>query len=247
MSHHRPGCRREWIAVDGPAGAGKSTLARALARALGFRYVDTGAMYRAAALAALRAGLLAHEPIDADAVVRLVKRLDIRIGTEPEGDRPAPVYLDGEDVSEAVRSLEVGQAASAIARLAGVRRILAGLQRRLAEAGPCVMEGRDIGTVILPEACVKLYVTASLEERARRRARELAADVPGAGDPGGSEAGVEAVMRELARRDRQDSSRETAPLMVAPDAVTLDTTGQDLASVLQRALAICRERLGGGP
>ncbi|HEY8498891.1 MAG TPA: (d)CMP kinase [Limnochordales bacterium] len=241
-------CRRDWVAVDGPAGAGKSTLARGLARALGFRYIDTGATYRAAALAAMEAGLLARQPPDEEAVVRLVASLDIRLGTDPQGEGPARVCLGGRDVSEALRSLEVGQAASVIAGLAGVRRILASLQRRLAEQGPCVVEGRDIGTVVLPEACVKLYVTASLEERARRRALELAARAaPPGSRPQVEPAELERVMEQLERRDRQDRLRAASPLMAAPDAVTLDTTGQDQETVLRRALALVRERLGGVP
>lgn len=238
------GCRRDWVAVDGPAGAGKSTLAKALARELGFRYIDTGATYRAAALAALEAGLSPERPSDVEAIVALVSRLDLRLGTDPRVEGPAPVYLNGRDVTEKVRSPEVTQAASAVARIPGVRRVLAALQRRLAEEGPCVMDGRDIGTVILPEACVKLFVTASLEERARRRAAELAR--VGRGVSPSSPAEIERVMEQLEARDRQDSSREASPLMPAPDAVTLDTTGQDVETVLRQALAICRERLGGG-
>ncbi|MEW6047980.1 MAG: (d)CMP kinase [Bacillota bacterium] len=235
--------RPSWVAVDGPAGAGKSTLARALARELGFRYVDTGATYRAAALAALEAGLSPDDPAHHARIVELVRSLDLRLGVDPNTDGPTPVFLNGRDVSAAVRSLEVGQAASSVARIPEVRHILAGYQRHLAEEGPCVMDGRDIGTVVLPEAPVKLFVTASLEERARRRAGELLA--LGEGQAAG-DVDLGALTEQLKARDQQDTSRSASPLMAAPDAVTLDTTGQDFETVLRRALLVCRERLGGG-
>lgn len=232
------GCRPDWVAVDGPAGAGKSTLARALARALGFRYVDTGASYRAAALAVLEAGLDPQQEKDWPAIVQVVARARIELGTDPHQEGPTRVWLNGVDVSLAVRSLEVGRAASAVARIPEVRQHLAAWQRRLAELGPCVMDGRDIGTVVLADACVKLYVTASLEERARRRARELAAS------PGAGEVALQEVMREIERRDRQDASRAAAPLMPAKDACILDTTGLDVEQAVALALQVVRERLG---
>ncbi|WP_324717831.1 (d)CMP kinase [Carboxydochorda subterranea] len=242
MTSHpsRTGCRREWIAVDGPAGAGKSSLARALAKALGYRYIDTGATYRAAALAVLQAGVHPGDPASRSRIVDIVRRVRIRLGTDPRVDLPSRVFLDGRDVSTSIRSLEVGQAASTIATIPEVRRVLAELQRRMAEEGPCVMDGRDIGTVVLKEACVKLYVTASLEERARRRAKELQeieGQVP---------VSLEEIEEQLAMRDQQDATRQDAPLRAAEDAVTLDTTGQTPGEVLERALAICRECLGDG-
>ena len=231
-------CRPDWVAVDGPAGAGKSTLARALARALGFRYVDTGATYRAAALAVLEAGLRPDEPEDWPAIVQVVARASIELGTDPHEEGPTRVYLNGVDVSLAVRSLEVGRAASAVARIPEVRQHLAAWQRRLAEQGPCVMDGRDIGTVVLADACVKLYVTASLEERARRRARELA------GSGGEGEVALTQVMEEIERRDRQDASRAAAPLRPAEDACVLDTTGLSVEQAVALALKVVRQRLG---
>ena len=235
----KPGpCRPEWVAVDGPAGAGKSTLARALARALGFRYVDTGATYRAAALAVLQAGLRPERAEDWPAIVRVVAQARIELGTDPHEEGPTRVHLNGVDVSLAVRALEVGQAASAVARIPEVRQHLAAWQRRLAEQGPCVMDGRDIGTVVLADACVKLYVTASLEERARRRAQELAAS----GTAG--EVALVRIMEEIERRDQQDTSRAAAPLRPAGDAYVLDTTGLSVEQAVELALKVVHQRLG---
>jgi cytidylate kinase len=192
------------VAIDGPAGAGKSTVARAAARALGFTYLDSGAMYRAAALALLERGGAASE---------VAERADIRVG-----DR---VLLDGRDVTAEIRTPDVSEAASRVAVNPKVREAMAAKQRALLAAGDWVAEGRDIGTVVAPDAAVKVFLTASAEERARRRAAELGAD-------------VDTVMRDQALRDAQDSSREHSPLQLAPGAVELDTTGLDVDEVVAR-------------
>jgi CMP/dCMP kinase len=201
------------VAIDGPAGAGKSTVARALARVLGFTYLDSGAMYRAAALALLERGGAASEAAE---------RADIQLGER--------VLLDGRDVTAEIRTPEVSEAASRVAANPKVRRALAAKQRDLLAAGDWVAEGRDIGTVIAPDAAVKVFLTASAEERARRRAAELGAD-------------VEAVLRDQALRDAQDSTREHSPLQLAPGAVELDTTGLDVDEVVARIVELV-ERAG---
>jgi CMP/dCMP kinase len=196
------------VAIDGPAGAGKSTIARALARALGFTYLDSGAMYRAAALALLERGGAASE---------VAERADIQLG-----DR---VLLDGRDVTAEIRSPEVSEAASKVAANRKVREALAAKQRALLAAGDWVAEGRDIGTVVAPDAPVKVFLTASAEERAKRRAAELGAD-------------VDTVLRDQALRDAQDSTREHSPLQLAPGAVELDTTGLDVDEVVARIVEL---------
>jgi CMP/dCMP kinase len=192
------------VAIDGPAGAGKSTVARAAARALGFTYLDSGAMYRTVGLLTARDGGPAAERAD---------ELDIRLG-----DR---VLANGEDVTEAIRTLEVSEAASTVATDPRVREALVKKQRELLSAGDWVAEGRDIGTVVAPDAEVKVYLTASPEERARRRAAELGTD-------------VDTVMRDQALRDAQDMDRAHSPLRAAPDAVELDTTGLSVDEVVER-------------
>jgi CMP/dCMP kinase len=192
------------VAIDGPAGAGKSTVARAVARALGFTYLDSGAMYRAAALALLERGGAASE---------VAERADIRLG-----DR---VLLDGRDVTEEIRAPELSEGASRIAANPRVRAALLAKQRALLASGDWVAEGRDIGTVVAPDAPVKVFLTASAEERARRRAAELGAD-------------VETVLRDQALRDAQDSTREHSPLQLAPGAVELDTTGLSVDEVVAK-------------
>src|SRR5688572_30495442 len=192
------------IAIDGPAGAGKSTVARASARALGFTYLDSGAMYRAVGLMTARHGGPATERAE---------ELDIRLG-----DR---VVANGEDVTDAIRTPEVSEAASEIATDPSVREALVKKQRELLADGDWVAEGRDIGTVVAPDAEVKLFLTASPEERARRRAADLGTD-------------VDTVMRDQALRDAQDMDREHSPLVQAPGAVELDTTGLSVDEVVRR-------------
>jgi cytidylate kinase len=192
------------VAIDGPAAAGKSTVARALARALGFPYLDSGAMYRAAALALLERGGAASE---------VAERVDIRLG-----DR---VLLDGRDVTDEIRAPEVSEAASRIAANPRVREALLAKQRAILASGNWVAEGRDIGTVVAPDAPVKVFLTASAEERARRRAAQLGADVA-------------TVLRDQALRDAQDSTREHSPLQLAPGAVEVDTTGLSVDEVVAK-------------
>jgi CMP/dCMP kinase len=192
------------IAIDGPAGAGKSTVARAVAERLGFTYLDTGAMYRAV-------GLAANERGDGADPARLAEDATIEVG-----DR---VLLDGRDVTEAIRTPEVSAAASRVAANPGVRAALVRKQQRIIEQGDWVAEGRDIGTVVAPDAAVKVFLTAAPEERARRRAAESG------GDP-------EQVLRDQHERDRRDASADRTVLEPAPDAVPVDTTGLSLDDVV---------------
>ena len=196
------------VAIDGPAGAGKSTVARAAARALGFVYLDSGAMYRGVGLLTLRHGGAASEHAE---------ELDIELGER--------VLVAGEDVTDAIRAPEVSEAASKVASNQRVRAALAEKQRALLASGDWVAEGRDIGTVVAPDAEVKLFLTAAPEERARRRAEELGTD-------------VETVLRDQALRDAQDSSREHSPLEMAPGAFELDTTGLSIDEVVARIVEL---------
>jgi CMP/dCMP kinase len=207
------------IAIDGPAGAGKSTVARAVAAALGFTYLDSGAMYRCVALAGLERG----SKLDAgEAMAALAKSLEIGL----DGDR---VQLDGQDVSAAIREPRVTEAASRVSVHPGVREELVTQQRRLIAAGRYVAEGRDIGTVVSPDAPLKVFLTASPEERARRRAAQTGED----------EAKVLAAQRE---RDERDETREHSALRAASDAVEVDTTGLTQAEVVERVVELAREK-----
>lgn len=201
------------VAIDGPAGAGKSTVARAVADALGFTYLDSGAMYRCV-------GLFANERGADPAEVARALRIEL-------GER---VRCDGRDVTEAIRTPEVSEAASRVAADPAVRRAVVEQQRRLVAHGDWVAEGRDIGTVVAPDAAVKVFLTASPEERARRRAAQIGADVA-------------TVQAEQAIRDERDTTREHSPLAAAADAIELDTTGLTLAQVIARVVALV-ERAG---
>lgn len=212
------------IAIDGPASSGKGTVARRVAEQLGYAYVDTGAMYRAVGLAALRAGI---DPTDAAGTTRIAEALQFAFDWHKGQLR---VIADREDVSAAIRNEAVGKAASAVAVHPGVRAALLQTQRDLGAGGGVVMDGRDIGTVVLPNADLKIFLDASLEERARRRHAE---------SPGSS---YEQVYAELAARDAQDSGRATAPLKQADDAVRVDTTKHSIDEVVDAVLKLVAER-----
>jgi cytidylate kinase len=207
------------IAIDGPAGAGKSTVARGVADALGFTYLDSGAMYRAVALAALRAEIDLDAP---GAVEPIARALDLDLA----GGR---VRLDGEDVTEAIREAEVSAASSRVSVHPGVREAMVARQRELIDRGRYVAEGRDIGTVVSPDAPLKVFLVASDEERARRRAAESGED-------------VDAVAKALAERDARDTEREHSALRAAADAIEVDTTGVAIDSVIDRVVELARDR-----
>lgn len=219
------------IAIDGPSGAGKSTLAKRLAQELGFLYVDTGAIYRTVGLAALRRGI---EPSDAAQVAAVLPRLTITMGYGEDGLQH--MRLDGEDVTAAIRENEISACASKVAAIPAVRDFLMEMQRKAARKHDVIMDGRDIGTVVLPRADLKIYLTAAPEARAERRYRELLER--------GQQANFDQVLREVVERDRRDTEREAAPLRQAEDAVLADTTGLDLEGSFQLLLGIIRERLG---
>jgi cytidylate kinase len=216
------------VAIDGPAGAGKSTVARQLARRLGFTIIDTGAIYRSVALAAQRAGISWE---DDDALARL---LDAGLGLTFDGER---VLLRGEDVTEAIRTPEISRGASVVSARPVVRQKLLPLQRDLGRAAArgAVLEGRDIGTVVFPDADVKFFLTASDEARARRRHAELAEK--------GLSVPLPEVLADQRRRDKDDTERAIAPLKAAPDAVIVDTTGFDLEQVVDRCFREASHRL----
>ena len=218
------------IAIDGPSGAGKSTLARQLAKELNYLYVDTGAIYRTVALKAQRSGV---QPGEREQVIPLLNGLNIRMGYG--GDGLQHMYLDGEDVTEAIRVHAVSQCASLVAAIPEVRAFLLDYQRQLARENNVVMDGRDIGTVVLPNADVKIFLTASAEIRARRRLLEL--------EQRGQSADFQTILHDIQQRDEQDRTRAVAPLRQAEDAVLLDTSGLDLAESLQAMLNIVKERI----
>lgn len=217
------------IAIDGPAGAGKSTVARAVANRLGITYIDTGAMYRAVALKAIESGVALT---DVDAIVEQVG--SCRVQLQPAADGTQRVLLDGRDVTKAIRTPSVTEWSSPISAIPRVRTVLVEQQRAMGGAASCVMEGRDIGTVVFPNAEVKVYLTASVGERARRRAAELAA-AGVATDPA-------AVETSIAERDHRDRTREDSPLRRADDAVVIETDGMSIEAVVDAIVSLARER-----
>ncbi len=219
------------IAIDGPSGAGKSTLARRAAERFGFLYVDTGAIYRTVGLAARRRNVA---PDDAAGVQAMLPALSVELRHDGQGVQR--MYLDGEDVSAAIRLPEISVYASKVSAIPAVRAYLLDMQRRLARTRSVIMDGRDIGTVVLPDAGLKVFLTASPEARADRRARELREK--------GVDASYDEVLRDIRERDERDSSRAAAPLRAADDAVYLDTTDCTLEESVERLCGMIKDRFG---
>ncbi|MGI6254317.1 MAG: (d)CMP kinase [Acutalibacter sp.] len=217
------------VAIDGPAGAGKSSVAKAAAKILGFVYVDTGAIYRTIALYVLRQGV---DPHDAAKVEALLPQIHVEMEYTEQGQK---MVLNGEDVTGLIRTPEVSMATSACAAIPAVRAYLLKLQRDLAQKNNVLMDGRDIGTVVLPNAQLKVFLTASPEERARRRVAQL--------EEAGQPAEYQAILKDIQQRDYQDSHRETAPLRPAEDSVLVDTSEETFEQSVERLVNLVRERM----
>lgn len=218
------------IAIDGPGGAGKSTVAKAVAARLGIVYVDTGALYRTVGYYVKQAGV---DPRDAEGVTALLPDIKIEVKYE---DGTQKVYLNGKDLGDAIRTPEMSMYASAVSAIGSVRAFLLDTQRDIAKKNSVIMDGRDIGTVILPDAEVKIFMTASPECRAKRRYKELIAK--------GVEAKYEDVLAEMNERDKNDSTREIAPTMAAPDALFMDNSDMDFEENVEAVIAIVKEKTG---
>lgn len=216
------------IALDGPAGAGKSTIAKMVSEKKGCFYVDTGAIYRAMALFMIRSGIGAQET---DKIAEKCREADVKVSYE---DGVQQVFLNGENVNGKIRTEEIGKMASASAAVPAVREWLIDLQRNLAETNNVIMDGRDIGTCVLPDATVKIYLTASVDVRAKRRYDEYVAK--------GSECTLEGIKADVAARDYQDMNRDIAPLKQAEDAVVVDSSDMTIEQVVDRILEICAEK-----
>lgn len=227
------------VAIDGPAASGKSTVARALAERLGLAYLDTGAMYRALAVEAVRRGI---DLDDVEGLVRLAREAIVTFEHDGSSPLPSKVLVDGRDVTAEIRTPEADMAVSPVSAVAGVRAAMVEQQRRIGATGPdTVLEGRDIGTVVFPNAEVKVFLTASPEERARRRAIDM--------ERRGVDMTVDDVLRTLQRRDVYDSTRQASPLVQADDAIALDTTGLTVEQVVDRIADLVAQRRSetGGP
>lgn len=220
------------IAIDGPAGSGKSTVAKQVAQMLGFHYLDTGAMYRSIAWLALERGV---DLEDAAALEALAQSETIEFGHEEGNPLPSRVCIAGHDVTSSIRSAQIDRAVSPVAKVAGVREALVDQQRSMAADDDVVMEGRDIGTVVFPRAELKVFLTADPEERARRRALQNA-------QRGVGETDEAAILADIIRRDEVDSTRDVAPLKPAEDSVELNSTGMSIDEVCERICALARER-----
>lgn len=211
------------IAIDGPAGSGKSTIAREVAKKLGYIYLDTGAMYRAVTLKALRKGIDLN---DEQSLIKMAQEADIEIKINSDG--LLNVFLDKEDVTKAIRTSEVTNSVSFIARIAGLREIMVSLQRKFGENNNIVVEGRDIGTVVFPHAYKKFYLDADFKERAKRRFKEL--------KESGADVQEEEIQKDLSERDEKDLTRKVAPLKKAADAIFIDTTNLTIEEVVNEVI-----------
>ncbi len=216
------------IAIDGPAGAGKSTVSKILAKKLQLSYLDTGAMYRCLALKTLGTGLTVN---DGDAAAQILDKISITFGV----GEPQPVFIDGEDVTASIRTPEIGEAASALSQFTPVRQRMVQRQQEIVNQGGVVLEGRDVTTVVAPNATLKIYLTASLEERAKRRQKEFAEK--------GMDAGFQDVRNQIELRDHRDINREDSPLKVADDAVVIESADRSPEEVADRIIRLLEERL----
>ncbi|WP_281886873.1 (d)CMP kinase [Paenibacillus sp. YYML68] len=220
------------IAIDGPAGAGKSTIARLVASALGFVYIDTGAMYRAVTWKIMDKGL---QPDQTGDMIALTKQMDIQL---TPGEAGQNVFVDGYDVTGLIRTAEVTGYVSFVSSIAEIRQVLTRKQKEMAASMGVVMDGRDIGSHVLPDAEVKVFLTASVLVRAERRLKEIEHTQPGIT--------LEQLMHDIATRDRMDEQRDASPLVQAPDAILVDTTSMTIPEVVDRILELCASRVGGG-